>query len=245
MQLGDRVREIVEAAGDAWVLKKRAEDLVWLQVFEGISDDDPPTKWLRARARYGDRLRQAIFIDKVSCRLRLRDAMGERHRLCRRRRLVEQRSVGDIEPGQVRDDRLKIEQRLKSPLADLRLIGRVSRVPCRILQNVALDRRRHDRSVIALADERRQDAVLVRGLAQAIERAALGERPVEVERLAETNVLGNGLVDQHVETRNAHDPQHFGDFLGRRPDVATIREVVGFVCVGAHLVPIGHHIISH
>ncbi len=69
--------------------------------------------------------------------------MGERHRLCRRRRLVEQRSVGDIEPGQVRDDRLKIEQRLKSPLADLRLIGRVSRVPCRILQNVALDRRRN------------------------------------------------------------------------------------------------------
>ena len=49
--------------------------------------------------------------------------MGKRHRLCRRRRLVEQRSIGDSEPGQVRDDRLKIEQRLKSPLADLRLIG--------------------------------------------------------------------------------------------------------------------------
>jgi hypothetical protein len=78
-----------------------------------------------------------------------------------------------------------------------------------------------------------------RGLAQAIERAALGERPVEVERLAETNVLGNGLVDQRVETQNAHDPQHFGDLLGRRPDVATIRKVVGFVCVGAHLVPAG------
>ncbi len=84
MQLGDRLREIVEVAGDAWVLKKRAEDLVWLQVFEGISDDDPPSKWLRARARYRNRLRQAIFIDKVSCRLRLRDAIGERDRLCRR-----------------------------------------------------------------------------------------------------------------------------------------------------------------
>lgn len=94
--------------------------------------------------------------------------------------------------------------------------------------------------MIALADERRQDAVLVRGLAQAIERAALGERPVEVERLAKTNVLGNGLVDQRVETRNAHDLQHFGDLLGRRPDVTTIREVIRFVCVGAHLVPIFH-----
>jgi hypothetical protein len=62
MQLGDRVREIVEAAGDAWVLKKRAEDLVWLQVFEGISDDDPPTKWLRARARHGDRAVTVIGI---------------------------------------------------------------------------------------------------------------------------------------------------------------------------------------
>ena len=39
--------------------------------------------------------------------------------------------------------------------------------------------------------------------------------------LNRTNVLGNGLVDQRVETRNAHDPQHFGDLLGRRPDVAT------------------------
>src|SRR5580704_9307023 len=104
MQLCDRVREIVEVAGDAWVLKKRAEDLDWLQVFEGISDDDPPTKRLRARAHDGDRLRQAIFINKVICELRLRDAMGESHRLCRRRCLVEQRSIGDIEPGQVRDD---------------------------------------------------------------------------------------------------------------------------------------------
>src|ERR1700730_3491970 len=124
MQLGDRVREIVEVAGDAWVLKKRAEDLGWLQVFEGISDDEPPTKRLRPRAHHGDRLRQAIFIDKVSCRPRLRDAVGERHRLCRRRRLVEQRSVGYIEPGQVRDDRLKIQQRLKSPLADLFAVSR-------------------------------------------------------------------------------------------------------------------------
>src|SRR5437660_12826435 len=102
MQLGDRAREIVEVAGDAWVLKKRAENLDWLQVFEGISDDDPPTKWLRARAHYGDRLRQAIFIDKVGCRLRLRAAMGEPHCLRRRRRLVEQRSLGDSEPGKLR-----------------------------------------------------------------------------------------------------------------------------------------------
>jgi len=50
---------------------------------------------------------------------------------------------------------------------------------------------------------------------------------------------------QPFETRSAHDPQHFGDLLGRRPDVVTIREVAGFVCVGAHLVPMGHHIISH
>jgi hypothetical protein len=57
MQFSNHVGEIVEGAGDAWVLKKRSEDLVRLQVFEGISDDDPPTERLRVRAHHGDRLR--------------------------------------------------------------------------------------------------------------------------------------------------------------------------------------------
>ena len=84
-------------------------------------------------------------------------------------------------------------------------------------------------------------------VAHPIERAPRSESGLaEVERLAETNVLGERSPrSARRRLGNAHDLQHFGDLVGRRPDVATIREVVGFVCVGAHLVLIGHHTISH
>ena len=137
---------------------------------------------LGAGLEHGDGLRQAPLVDEEGVRLRLGDAMGERHGLGRGGRLVEQRGVGDIEPGQVADERLEVQQRLEAPLADLRLIRRVGGVPGRVLQDVALDRRRHDGAVIALADERGEHAVLGGGLAHPVERAAFRQRPAEFER---------------------------------------------------------------
>jgi hypothetical protein len=68
------------------------------------------------------------------------------------RGLVEQRGVGDRQPGQVRHHRLEVQQRLQPALADLGLVGRVGGVPGRVLQHVALDRGRRDRAVKALPD---------------------------------------------------------------------------------------------
>ena len=237
MQARDDAREIVADASDSRILEQRAKNLVGLEILERVADNNGPTERFGARARHRDRLWQTVFIYEERRRLRFRHMRGERHRLRRRRRLVEQRSIGDVEPGKIADGCLEIEHRLQSTLADFRLVGRVGRIPSRILQNIALDRRRHDRAVIALADERGQNPVLVRGLAQTIERAAFGKWPAEIERLDRANVLGNGLVDQRLESRGANNPQHLGDFLGRRPDVAPICEVIGIVFFGAHMVP--------
>ncbi len=57
------------------------------------------------------------------------------------------------------DQRLEVEQHFQPALADLGLVGRVGRVPGRILEQIALDDRRHDGAVVAGADEALQHRV--------------------------------------------------------------------------------------
>mmetsp|Transcript_5756 Transcript_5756/g.19100 ORF Transcript_5756/g.19100 Transcript_5756/m.19100 type:complete len:290 (-) Transcript_5756:103-972(-) len=64
------------------------------------------------------------------------------HRLGGGGRLVEQRRVAHLHRCQVRDHRLKVHQRLEPALRHLGLVGRVLRVPARVLQHVAQDHRR-------------------------------------------------------------------------------------------------------
>ena len=47
---------------------------------------------------------------------------------------VEERRVGHLHPRQIRDHRLEVEERLEAALRDLGLIGRVGRVPARVLE---------------------------------------------------------------------------------------------------------------
>ena len=91
-------------------------------------------------------------------------ALGHRHRLGRCGRLVQQRGVGHVQPGQVADHGLEVQQRLEPALTDLGLIGRVGGVPGRVFQDVAQDRRRRGGAVIALTDQRGQNLVLTRHL---------------------------------------------------------------------------------
>src|SRR6478672_6719225 len=124
MQLRDELGEVVEGAAYARILENRAENRLGVQILERVADDDLPAERLRARLEYGYRLRQALHVDE--------------------------RRIGDIERGQIQDQRLEVQERLKTPLTDLRLIGRVGSIPGRILKDVALNGRRHDRTVVAL-----------------------------------------------------------------------------------------------
>ena len=107
----------------------------------------------RPRADHVDGLRMAVRIDQEPLRLALSDAARHRHRLPRRRRLVEQRRVGELHAGEVDDHLLVVEQRLHPTLAHLRLVGRIGGVPGRALEHVAPDHRRGVRPVVPHADE--------------------------------------------------------------------------------------------
>ena len=114
--------------------------------------------------------------------LGFRHALGHGHGFGGGGRLVEQRGIGDVEAGQVADHRLVVQQRFQAALADFRLVRRIGRVPGRIFQNVALDHRRRDRAVVALADQRHELLVAVGRLAHLVERLALGHRSAPGKR---------------------------------------------------------------
>ena len=84
------------------------------------------------------------------------------HRFGGRRCLIQQRGVGQLHARQIHDHLLEIEQTFQPALGDFRLIGRVRRVPGRILEDIALHHRGHHCVVVALADQRTLDLVLLR-----------------------------------------------------------------------------------
>jgi len=173
---------IAQRARACRILQQPAEHLSAVEIDGGIADDKPPAQRLGAGAQHAKRLRVHLVIDKESLRLHLRDALGERHRFGRGGCLIEQRGVGDIEAGEITDHGLEVEQGFQPALADLGLIGRVGRVPGRVLQDVALDHRGQDGAGIALADQRGKGLVLRCELAHMRERLGLAQRRAEIER---------------------------------------------------------------
>ena len=103
---------------------------------------------------------------KKTFRVQSFEPVAHRHRLGGGGGFVEQRGVGDVERGEVGDHRLEIQQRFEPALGNFGLIRRVLRVPAGIFQHVALDDRRRDAIVIALADERAENLVFGRDAAQ-------------------------------------------------------------------------------
>ena len=109
--------------------------------------------------QYSDRLRMGVGVDDEGVARGPRQPAGHRHGLCRSGALVEHGGVGQVEPGEVGDHGLEVEDRLQPALADLRLVGRVGRVPGGVLEEVALDDGRGDRAVVPHADQRGEHLV--------------------------------------------------------------------------------------
>ena len=125
----------------------------------------------------------AAVIGQKDRRLPLVQPEGQRHRLSRGSRLVEQRGVGDLHAGEITDHRLEGQDRFHSALGDLGLIGRVGGVPGRVLEHVSLDHRRRVGAVVALADEALEQLVAAGDRLQLSQRCRLGERLGELHRL--------------------------------------------------------------
>ena len=139
------------------------------------------------------------------------ERVAHRHRFGGGGCFVEQRRVGDLQPGEVDHHRLEIEQRFEPALCDLRLIRRVRGVPARILEDVSLNHRRRHAIGVAHADERAEDLVLRRQRPEVGENFELGQPLREIEALAPANPPRDCCLYQLIERREAERFQHLGD----------------------------------
>ncbi len=192
----------------------------------GRTGDDVDFDRRSARANDVERLREHVVRDEQPPRPALADAQGERHRLGRRRALVQHRCVRDRHAGQVANHRLEIDQRLEPALRDLRLVGRVRRVPRRVLEHVAQDHPRRDRAVVALADERRERAVFRGDRAQSRQRRGFVHRVGQRERRLRADRRRDQRIDQRGARSEPEHVQHLRLVFGRAADVAGDEGVV-------------------
>lgn len=208
--LADRA-EVMDRAVRRGILQEAADDAIAeLELLRRLHLHRHPAR-LGAGDHHGDCLRMAVGIHQEDRRIVARcHHVGERHRLGGRRGLVEQRGVGDGEPGEVGDHRLEVEQRLEPALRNLRLVGRVGRVPARVLQDVPLDDLGDEGAVVAHADVGTEDPVLVGHPAQRLQDLALAPSGREVERAAKPDVLGHHGVDEVIERGVAQVLHHLG-----------------------------------
>ena len=144
------------------VLEEHAEDVCRREVerSRGSPTTHLDAERLGAGLHHVDRLRMAVARRRRRrSRFAVETAVAQFIASAAAVALVEQRGVGDRQAGEVRDHRLEVEQRLEAALRDLGLVGRVLRVPARVLEDVALDHRRRDAAVVAHADEGAEDPV--------------------------------------------------------------------------------------
>ena len=215
MQAFDPFAVVDDASRRTGILKQGAEYRGRIEI-GWVADDDSKAQRLGPGRHDCNRLRMAIAIDEEAVRARLRHPPRHGHGLGGGGCFVEQRGVGDLEPRQIDDHGLKIQQGFEPALADLRLIRRIGRVPRRVFQHVALDDGGQMRAVIALADQRGHRAVARCHVAQLRQQFRLRQRRTEIERLRLADIAGDGLVDQGVERRRSDHPQHALDVVRRR-----------------------------
>ena len=223
----DEPPPVIQRAVGAGVLQDHAEELVVrVERTGGVADQDLDAVRRGARPKDFDRLRVAAVGEEDGAPVVLPGGgLHHVHGFRRRGGFIEQRSVRDLEGGQVADHRLKIEQRLEAALRDLGLVGRVLRVPTGVLQHVALDDRRRDAVGVPHPEEAPPDLVLVGDLAQLVEEIALGQGARERQRPAQADRARDRLLDELLEGGLAGDAEHLDDVAVARGDVSVNERV--------------------
>ena len=184
-------------------------------------DDDLNSERFGARPNDFDVLRMTGFRDKKGIpRFVPLEPVAHHHGFRASRGFVEHRGVGDVKRSQVRDHRLKIQQRLEPALGNLGLIRRVLRVPAGILEHVALNHRRRDAVVVSHPDIRAAHLVLRGNGPERGERFVFAPGGGKLERPIQPDCRRNRFVDQLVEPRKADPIEHRPGLLRARTDVA-------------------------
>lgn len=201
-------------------MQQHAEEILFFEVFTGISDDDFEAHGFGAGAQHGNGLRKAMPVDKITLAGVLRQPPRHGHGFRGGGRFVQQRGIGDLHAGQVDDHLLEIQQRLQAALADFRLVRGIGRIPAGILQDVALDHRGHDGVVVAQPDHRGEDLVARAHFAHVIDDRALADGFGERQWFRVDQTGGNGPLDQFLQVTAVQRGQHLFDLLLVGSDMA-------------------------
>ena len=224
MRLLDKAGVVEDFAEGVRILDQRAEDLVAELKSLVVADHDLDAQGPGPGLHHVDGLRMAVRRDEEDVPARF-ERVAQGHRFRGGGGFVEQRGVGDIQPGQVNDHRLEVQQRFEAALGDFGLVRRVGGVPAGVLQHVALDDRRRDAVVVAHADIGAEDLVLRGDFLQGGQHFVLAAGGGELERTPQPNLRRHRFLDQRIEARIAEQAQHLPGFFRARPDVAA-RELV-------------------
>ena len=216
----DEIGIVANPTAAAGVLQQHTEDELRIEIAFRVADHDLDAERLRPRRDDGNRLRVTVGVDEERRPSFRGQPRHHAHRLGGGRAFVEQRRVRDLHTGEIRDHRLEVEERLEPTLRDLGLVGRVRGVPRRVLEHIAGDHRRRERSAVAEADQRGEDVVRGAQPPQPRQRLRLagglrGDGGAEV-----ADRVGNRRVDERVERLVAQQAEHRLPLVVARTDVA-------------------------
>ncbi len=208
VHLVDERTRVRDVAGGTGVLHEHAADLTVRKTRAEVGDLDLDAHRAGTGADDLDGLRERVGVhDEPPGGLAV-GAAHQRHRLSSGGPLVEQRGVRGRQPGEVADHGLEVQQRLEASLRDLGLVGRVRRVPARVLQHVAAYDGRRDRAVVAQADHRLEGIVAGRGVAGEASGFLLPHSGREVERRGSADPARDGRVHEVLEGGEPERPEH-------------------------------------
>ncbi|CAB4558169.1 unannotated protein [freshwater metagenome] len=205
MNLFDHTTRVCKTARCAGVLNQRAEAGGNILARGEVNFDNLDVKRFGATENERLGLRERVGVDHEHVRLDLGRTASEQHGFDRSRTLVEHRTVGDVETGEVADHRLKVQDRFETALRNLGLVRRVGRVPTRVFEHVALDHGGSDRAVVTLTNQRAAHGVARRHRTQLLNRLGLARRNRQQRRpqraeLVDLNGGGDGRIDQVFES---------------------------------------------
>ena len=195
-------------AGAVRVLQQHAE--AFRQAFGLVAHGDFDVQALGAGAHDLDGLRVHVARDEEHRALGLGAAAGQRHGFGGGRALVQQRGVGDVQPGQVGDHGLVVQQGLQTALRDLGLVRRVGRVPGGILKNVAQHHVGRLRAVVTLADVAAVDLVAPGDLLELGQHVGFAARGRQRQRGLAADLGRHDFFDQRVQAGAADHGEHGG-----------------------------------
>ena len=151
--------------------------------------------------------------------------MGHVHRFGGGGGFVEEGGIGDFEAGEIGDHGLEIEEGFEAALGDLGLVRGVLGVPTGVLEDVALDDRGSDASVVSHADEGAEDLVLGGDGLEIGEDLRFGAGGGQLKGAGEADIPRDRSVNEAFDVREAENVEHAADFFRIRPDMAVSKGI--------------------